>query len=421
MNGTNCALYNGDPVSVNTINNGDPDRFDIPVSNPEAFVTNSRDADGNAPLDTEMDGLTIVLQCAADVNAGETNRMKLAIADTSDTIYDAAVFIRAGSLTTEPPPPEGPADRVAGATRVETAVEVSRLEFESATTVVLAREDTYPDALAGAPLARMEDAPILLTTTGGLHPAAAAEIDRLGATRAILLGGTAALDEQVEGDLQAMDVAAERIGGGNRFGTAQMIAESLTAQTGTPTAYVTEGEHADPARGWPDALAVSALAAFEGRPILLVNQGRLPGETAQAISDSEAAAIIVVGGLGAVSQEVEDAIAALGPETERTAGLTRYETARAIADRGIAAGMDPAISVLVSGEVFADALVAGPAVAKEGGVMMLSAQPTLDNSPPTRAYLEEFAGAVETLYVIGGTVAVSDEVVAEANAILAEG
>jgi len=68
------------------------------VSHPELYINNDFQ-DGSAPLNTEMDGLTKVLTCQATVNSGATNHMKLAIADASDFILDANVFIQAGSLS----------------------------------------------------------------------------------------------------------------------------------------------------------------------------------------------------------------------------------------------------------------------------------------------------------------------------------
>ena len=89
VNGTNCALVNGNPVSINTINAG---------SNAGSYIDNTTGA-----LDTEMDGLTTVLQCNATVNAGVSNHLKLVIADVSDGEYDSAVFILANSVGAPPP------------------------------------------------------------------------------------------------------------------------------------------------------------------------------------------------------------------------------------------------------------------------------------------------------------------------------
>jgi hypothetical protein len=98
VNGVNCALVEGDPVSVNTINNGNPFGTE-PNSHPQLYINNETGA-----LDTEMDGLTVVLTCNAAVDNGQTNHIKLAIADTSDELLDSAVFIQAGSIGAPPTP-----------------------------------------------------------------------------------------------------------------------------------------------------------------------------------------------------------------------------------------------------------------------------------------------------------------------------
>jgi hypothetical protein len=98
VNGENCALVEGDPVTINTINNGNPFGMGT-ITNPEYYVNNDCD-DGGCPLDTEMDGKTVILTCNAEVTPDATNHLKLAIADTTDAVYDAAVFIEGGSITT---------------------------------------------------------------------------------------------------------------------------------------------------------------------------------------------------------------------------------------------------------------------------------------------------------------------------------
>jgi uncharacterized repeat protein (TIGR01451 family) len=98
VNGTNCALVPGTttPVSVNTINGGRP--FGTDAQHPELYRNNSTNDPGPATIATEMDGLTTVLPCNALVAAGESNHMKLAIADGSDANLDSNVFLRADSL-----------------------------------------------------------------------------------------------------------------------------------------------------------------------------------------------------------------------------------------------------------------------------------------------------------------------------------
>ena len=58
-------------------------------------------------------------------------------------------------------------ERIAGADRIGTSVAVSQLTFPiggTASAVVLARSDDFPDALTGGPLAAHLHAPVLLTT-----------------------------------------------------------------------------------------------------------------------------------------------------------------------------------------------------------------------------------------------------------------
>ncbi|MEE4376846.1 MAG: choice-of-anchor L domain-containing protein [Candidatus Competibacteraceae bacterium] len=94
VNGSNCATIGGSPVSINTVNNGNP--FGSGGPNSDSFINNVI-SDGGS-INTEMDGLTVVLTCSASVNPGVANTLKLAIADGSDALVDAAVFIDTGIL-----------------------------------------------------------------------------------------------------------------------------------------------------------------------------------------------------------------------------------------------------------------------------------------------------------------------------------
>ena len=98
LTGKNCALVENDPISVNTIHNGLNNQG--PGSHPELFRNNDLQNGGGA-IDTEADGLTVVLTCNATVIANGVNHLKLAIADATDRFYDSWVLLEAGSLTTE--------------------------------------------------------------------------------------------------------------------------------------------------------------------------------------------------------------------------------------------------------------------------------------------------------------------------------
>ncbi len=104
VNGQNCASVPGtsDAVSVNTVNGGNP--FGTDATNAGFYRNNSINDPGPASIDTELDGLTTVFTCSAQVNAGQTNHLKLAIADTSDGDLDTAVFLEALSFQSDVAP-----------------------------------------------------------------------------------------------------------------------------------------------------------------------------------------------------------------------------------------------------------------------------------------------------------------------------
>ncbi|TYS75805.1 hypothetical protein FZC80_16515 [Rossellomorea aquimaris] len=284
---------------------------------------------------------------------------------------------------------ESSSERIKGETRYETAVEISKSGWTSADTVVIARGDSFPDALAGAPLAYKHDAPILLTDKDVLTKAVKEEITRLGAKNVIILGGTAAVDNYVEYQLEGMGLDVERIGGKDRWATAANIAARMG---GTPEkAVIANGNN------FPDALAVASYAARHGYPILLTENDDLPMSTDIALNGIEST--IVVGGTAAVNADVFGDL----PSAERYSGDTRYATAAAIAE-----DLMPSYRVYVAtGTNFADALAGSVLAAKENASMVL-VQP--DMLPA------ETKAAVDTLNasefnVLGGENAVSESVI----------
>jgi Predicted protease len=87
--------------------------------------------------------------------------------------------------------------RFAGADRYDTSVLLSRDAFAGSATAYLATGASFPDALAGAPLAGKQDAPLITAPTTCVTQEAATELDRLGMSAAHLLGGVGALSQAV--------------------------------------------------------------------------------------------------------------------------------------------------------------------------------------------------------------------------------
>jgi len=296
--------------------------------------------------------------------------------------------------------------RLSGSGRVQTAVEISRWTYVPAEvdTVVIARSDAYPDALAGAPLAASVGGPLLLTPSGSLDAFAAAEIDRLGPSEVIVLGGNAAISDNVVNALRSRPsvTTVTRIGGRDRFETSALIANELGDFT---EAYVVEGSNADPLRGWPDALSVAPLAAFRGVPILLVTRDAVPSPTASALNGLTSATII--GGTNAVSSSVQSQVDALVGSVSRIAGSNRYDTSYQVALASQRAGMDADATWFATGGNFPDALAAGGAVAHEGGILLLVPGTDFDASSRPGDWLTGRLDSMEVITLVGGTAAIS--------------
>lgn len=89
VDGANIAVVPGSssPVAVNTINN---------INNTGLYHDNPA---GSDKFGTSFDGFTSTLTAVAFVGAGTPHHIRLAIADTSDSILDSAVYLAAGGIS----------------------------------------------------------------------------------------------------------------------------------------------------------------------------------------------------------------------------------------------------------------------------------------------------------------------------------
>lgn len=107
VDGVNIALVPGTStaVSINTVNCGYSAGGALPGTNPENCdkFNNNDLQNGGGLFAIEYDGFTDVFVASAlNLGAG-THHMKLAISDAGDTVYDSAVFLKAGSFSDTDP------------------------------------------------------------------------------------------------------------------------------------------------------------------------------------------------------------------------------------------------------------------------------------------------------------------------------
>lgn len=190
------------------------------------------------------------------------------------------------------------------------------------------------------------------------------------------------------------EVSVQRIGGKNRYETAQLIADRLGSNF--EKIIIATGEN------YPDALAGSLLTESK-YPILLTHKN----EVSDAVKEMahEAKEVIVLGGTNTITSEVEKQLADEDTKVTRIAGKNRYETAAMIA-----ATSQTQERILVSGVNYPDAIVGA-------GLSLQTEVPILLTAP--NRLTQETASAMQShgikgLTILGGSKAISEDVQAEA-------
>ena len=293
--------------------------------------------------------------------------------------------------------------QVRGTDNVSTAIDWSSLKGGTAATVVLARDDSFADALAGGALAGALGGRFLVTATGSLDERVAVELESLEAERVLIVGGTAAISEAVQADLEARGYATERIAGETRIETAVAVANDATNDAGLPlyptprTAFIARA-FGDGTAGFADSLGGGMLAATEGEPLLLTETDRLSNETRAYLESVPTLETVgIIGGTAAVSSTVESQLTALGFTVERYAGTTRYGTADQVAEASFGGGADDVVALLDG--VHADSWVSGFAAATFAGGAVLLTRGT-DIPDETTDALERIADDTEGLTLL---------------------
>ena len=283
--------------------------------------------------------------------------------------------------------------RVSGRNRYETATLVAdnlklSLGIDKFDTVIVASGENYADALSGTYLAKVLDAPILLTNKYNESIVKEYIKENLKPGGKIyLLGGPGAVSQNLENSLK-FTYGVERLGGSDRFETNINILNK--AGIGDEELLICS------AWDFADSLSSSAV----GKPILLVDS-HLKGFQKSLIEKSSADICYLIGGIGAVSSAAENEIAAAGKETVRIAGSNRYQTSVEVARTFFKKNNDAII--IAYGDDFPDGLV--------GGSLGVSASMPLILINERNTYgAAEYADSVNTerIVVLGGSALISD-------------
>lgn len=290
--------------------------------------------------------------------------------------------------------PPASVQRFVGADRYRTAFLTANqmldsLDMDQFENIVVASGTDFADALSGSYLAAVKNAPILLVRNRNQEINAVKDYIKKnlapGGT-VYLLGGEKALPKSMETGLD--DFTVKRLGGATRYATNLLILEE--AGVGDKDILICTGE------GFADSLSASAAE----RPILLVKNSLSADQ--KKFLEGTTGKKYIIGGTGAVSARIENAVKAYG-EVERLGGATRYYTSVLVAEEFFDT---PDLVGLACGQNFPDGLSGGSLAAALNIPLILT-----DNGKQTAAagYVSE--KDVQGAYVLGGAGLISDSTV----------
>lgn len=414
---TNLFAANGDHPSYNPL--GTLIAYDAPVAFAGIGIYDKPSGGGSetflngtgygAHPTWSPDGFKIAYQ-ASPPNAGK----HLQVVDvTTDTITRVNTGVPIGQTETAPSwqPVRGVTiDRMGGNDRIDTAVAVSRLGYDTAGAggrqaggAVLTRSDSFADALAGSALAAKTHSPLLLTGTAALDSRVAAELKRVlkPGSLVTLLGGEDVVSANTARQVAALGYTTRRLAGPDRYATAAAVAGAITPNPAR--ILVATGNN------FPDALAAGAAAGTgpivgKDTVVLLSNDRRLPAPTAAYLA-AHVTANTELYGIG------DQGVAALrttfpANRIGAVAGPDRYATAAVVARTFFTGPTTPHTLGLAVGNNWPDALAGGALLGAHTAPLLLAAGASL---PAVEGdYAAGVAPAVDELLAFGGTDVVPD-------------
>lgn len=282
-----------------------------------------------------------------------------------------------------------PYERIEGSNRYETAINICNKVTDKTDTVILASGNSYPDGLSAASLAKVFNAPILLTDTSELSKSVKDKIKNIEAKKVIIVGGIGAVSQEIENEINNMNLQCERIGGKDRYETSINIAKRLQFNGKVVLAS---------GNSFADALSIAPIAAKNATPIILTDKNTIPNVVKEYLSDKEIEKTYIIGGQGVISDEVASQV----KNPERLGGQNRYETNMRII-KNFQDQLNLENMYIASGEGFADTLTGAILAQKNDSAIFLVSK---NMSKESGQAIKEKAVDAKNIYVLGGKGAV---------------
>lgn len=353
-----------------------------------------KDADGNVVAEavTDKDGVAkLTVEKAGKYSATVT---ALAEDETSSKQF-IAPYAEVTVKGEEKPAVKEEDVRVSGDTRYDTAYKNAdalkkQLGLEMFDSAVVACGTNYPDALSSAYLAKVKNAPLLLSEAREVN--GTVDYIRKNVTKGktvYLVGGADVLPEQIK-TILGSDYDVKRLEGEDRFLT--NLAVLKEANVNNEEVMICSG------LGYADALS----AAATGKPVMLVGKA-LTKEQKAYLAGINPAKFYIVGGSDVVSDRVKAELETMR-SVERISGEDRYETALNVAKKFF--DMTSSTVVIATGDGFADGLVGSVTAIANNAPLLLANR---NNIKGVAEFVKE-TGAKRSI-VMGGADVISNEAV----------
>lgn len=188
-------------------------------------------------------------------------------------------------------------------------------------TAIIASGEVFADALVAGPLSAHGGLPVLLTPSTELHKSVAEYLESKRIERVVLMGGTAALSQEVEGAIDRLGISVDRIDGKSRFETATKAAVYAAGQS-SGGCFAQARVGLARARVPFDSFSAAPLLARRCAALVLANPGNVPQSTADYLdrvrgsAGGAAVQLLVFGGESAVAKSAIDAYLAASDSSD---------------------------------------------------------------------------------------------------------
>lgn len=331
-------------------------------------------------------------------NPNEANKLKQPY--TQNALAEAITNGAVDYLKSNVSPTSIYGERIYGSQRYETSYKLFEQGWNTSDSVVLASGVDYPDALAAAPLAGKNNAPILLVRNSSLSSQAElkALLKNKSVKTAFIVGGTNVITGEIDKELTDMGISVKRLGGIDRYETATLIAKEIGINNGEIS--IVNG------RSFADGLSMSSIAAKHQSPILLTKTDELPETTKVFLNDNSGSIskTYVIGQTTVVSNNVEGQL----KKPERLGGINRYETNKNILDR-FKGELDLSTVYIASGFTFPDSLASSALAGKNNNFVMLSHTERAEEF--VKKEISENRREIRKAYILGSNTVISDKII----------